>query len=374
MTVATSDGACEAIHPYFGWVHNPQVSKAEEIFGKEIPVNRLGFQDDNESIQKRSSDRFILGIVGGSVAWQTSVAGSEIIKARLGSHPAIHGRRVEIVRLATSGYKQPQQVMALNFVQVLGGEFDAVVNIDGYNEVALALAENGRLGTAISYPRSWHTRVISALNPESYAAAARLLQLRGSRQQAAKDLLGSKFRWSPFRNLVWLASEQTKLAETIDLGMEVSRNRTDSFVNHGPQDGLSDESQMENSAIDLWRRSSVQLQRLCHASDTVYLHVLQPNQYVAGSKVLSDQEKNDYFDPNGELGDVIKEIYPRLVAESAWLKTAGVAFSDQTMLFVDIAETIYCDPFCHYNQRGNEMLATAVAEEPARLIPTSTAP
>ena len=48
MTVATSDGACEAIHPYFGWVHNPQVSKAEEIFGKEIPVNRLGFQDDNE--------------------------------------------------------------------------------------------------------------------------------------------------------------------------------------------------------------------------------------------------------------------------------------------------------------------------------------
>jgi hypothetical protein len=69
VTVATSDGACEAIHPYFGWVHNSQVSKAEEIFGKEIPVNRLWFQDDNESIQKRSSDRFILGIVGGSVAW-----------------------------------------------------------------------------------------------------------------------------------------------------------------------------------------------------------------------------------------------------------------------------------------------------------------
>jgi len=122
---AEADGASEAIHPYLGWVHNPQVAEPEEIFGKAIPVNQLGFKDDGQAIHHRSANRYIVGILGGSVAWHTSVAGSQIIKDRLKSHPALQGRQIELVRLATSGYKQPQQVMALNFVHVLGGEFES---------------------------------------------------------------------------------------------------------------------------------------------------------------------------------------------------------------------------------------------------------
>lgn len=29
-----SDGANEAYHPYLGWVHNPQLSKPEKVFGR----------------------------------------------------------------------------------------------------------------------------------------------------------------------------------------------------------------------------------------------------------------------------------------------------------------------------------------------------
>lgn len=365
---AEADGASESIHPYLGWVHNPQVSEPEQIFGRAIPVNQLGFKDDNQAIHRRSSDRFIVGIVGGSVAWHTSVAGCEIIKDRLKSHPALKGRDIELVRLATSGYKQPQQVMALNFVQVLGGEFDAVVNIDGYNEVALALIENGHSHTAIAYPRSWASRTISALNPESYAAAARLLHLRGGRQQAAKDFMESSFRWSPLRKLMWLASDRSRLSAMVELGMEVSGNRKDSFVNHGPFKSDVTEAELKVTVIDLWKRSSAQLQRLCEATDTVYLHVLQPNQYVTDSKVLTAHEQEHAFYAGQELGEAIRELYPRLLAEADWLKDMRVTFSDQTMLFVGEADTIYSDPFCHYNQRGNEMLAAAVADELAKLI------
>lgn len=31
------------------------------------------------------------------------------------------------------------------------------------------------------------------------------------------------------------------------------------------------------------------------------------------------------------------------------------------MLFAEIEEPIYADPFCHYNVRGNELLAQTVA-------------
>lgn len=362
------DGSSEAIHPYLGWVHNPQVSQPEEIFGKAIPVNQLGFRDDNASVRRRSEDRFLVGVLGGSVAWHTSVAGADIIKDRLEAHPALKGRSIELVRLAAPGYKQPQQVMALNFIQVLGGEFDAVINIDGYNEAALALVENGYGGTSIAYPRAWSARTISALDPGSYAAAARLLQLRGSRQQAARDLLQSNFRWSPLRKLIWYATDQSRRNGMIELGLEVSRNRRGSFANHGPVDVDVERDELKSAVIDLWKRSSVQLQHLCEASGSVYLHVLQPNQYMAGTKVLSAHEVEFAFFAEQELGTAIREMYPRLVAEAEWLQNAGVKFSDQTMLFAGEADTIYCDPFCHYNQRGNEMLAAAVADELAQLI------
>lgn len=366
---AEADGSSEAIHPYLGWVHNPQVALPEQIFDKTIPVNQLGFKDDGPTIHRRSPDRFIVGILGGSVAWHTSVAGSEIIKERLKAHPAIKGRKVEIVRLAASGYKQPQQVMALNYVQVMGGEFDAVVNIDGYNEVALALVENGYGGTAIVYPRSWATRTISALNPESYAAAARLLHLRGSRQQGARDFLQSNFRWSPLRTLMWLAIDRSRQRGIVELGMEVSNKRKGGFVNHGPVDQNTPETELDAAVIDIWKRSSVQLQHACEATNTIYLHVLQPNQYMTDSKAMSAYELENAYREEQVLGKAIARLYPRLLNEAPWLQTAGVAFSDQTMLFADETDTIYSDPFCHYNQRGNEMLAEAVARELTLLIP-----
>ena len=368
---AAAKGNSEAIHPYLGWVHNPQVTQPVSLFGKSIPVNSLGFKDPNESIHQRSPDRFIVGILGGSVAWQTSVAGSEIIKAQLKSHPAIQGREIIIVRLATPGYKQPQQVMALNYIQVMGGEFDAIINIDGYNEVALALIENAYSEISIAYPRAWSARTISALNPASYATAAKLLQLRGSRQQSAQSLLHSKFRWSPLRNLIWLAIDQSRRAEITELGMEVSRNQKHSFLNHGPPATDPSDPALKSAVINLWKRSSVQLQHLCHATNTIYLHVLQPNQYVTNSKVLSKHEQETAYDPQQDLGIAIAELYPQLLTEVDWLKSFGVEFSDQTMLFQNETDTIYSDPFCHYNQRGNEMLAEAVASELLRLLPTN---
>jgi len=359
-----SSGASEAIHPFLGWVHNPQVSEPTEIFGRAIPVNELGFQDTNHAVQKRGSDRFLLAIAGGSVAWQMSIAGEETLRKKLESHVALKGRRLEIVRLATSGYKQPQQLMALNYVQTLGGEFDAVVNVDGYNEVALAIAENTDAGTAMAYPRAWHARVIEAMDPRSFAAASQLLHLRASRQLMAQHFQNSWFRGSPMRVLWWRFRDSQAKRAMVEFGFEVSRQRKGSFLNHGPQEEFADRDAICTAAVDLWQRSSDQMNRVCNANNALYLHVLQPNLYLSESKpTLSSHEQEFCYGPEMITSAIATETYPLLRSRAEQLEQLGVRFSDQTMLFADISDTIYVDPYCHYNARGNEMLATSVAEE-----------
>src|SRR5258707_584467 len=67
--------ATESIHPYLGWVMNPQVNSGSDFFGRHIPVNALGFDDEEHGIPKLAPGKLIVGVTGGSVAWQMSVAG-----------------------------------------------------------------------------------------------------------------------------------------------------------------------------------------------------------------------------------------------------------------------------------------------------------
>ncbi len=53
--------------------------------------------------------------------------------------------------------------------------------------------------------------------------------------------------------------------------------------------------------------------------------------------------------------------YPKLIEAGSALRQSGVAFHDLTNLFVEEHETIYKDYFCHYNKRGSNLLAEAVA-------------
>jgi hypothetical protein len=116
---SVSDGAFETIHPYLGWVHNPQNPGQENVGTRKTPVNHLGFRDDGESVYRRADDVFIVGIAGGSVAFQFSWAAEELLKKRLAEHPRVRGRRIQFVRLALSGYKQPQQLMAYSYLTTL---------------------------------------------------------------------------------------------------------------------------------------------------------------------------------------------------------------------------------------------------------------
>jgi len=93
---AVSEGASEVIHPYLGWVHNPQLSRAEEMDGREVQTNSLGFRDDGEAVRRRSADVFLLGICGGSVAWNFSWEAESTLRQLLSALPQLQGRRLRL--------------------------------------------------------------------------------------------------------------------------------------------------------------------------------------------------------------------------------------------------------------------------------------
>ncbi len=360
-----SAGASETIHPYLGWVHNPQISLPEVFEGREVSVNKLGFKDESESIYRRSSDIFIVGIAGGSVAHQFSWEAESLLKEKLSAHPAVKGRRIQFVRLALPGYKQPQQLMALSYLLSLGAEFDVLINIDGYNEAALTMGENVAVHTATVYPRAWHARSIMIVDPRDSADSLRLLQLRGGRQRRARSIISSRLWWSPTCNMIWHFQDTSEFAELTELGIQVSKNRSAGFIHHGPKNEFTGEALLDEVAA-IWKRSSLQIHHICSGNNTVYLHVLQPNQYVPNSKPMSQAEQKQCISESPECGGAIPPIYPRLVKCGTELAQSGVEFSDQTMVFSTVDEPLYVDAWCHFNRQGNILFANAVAE---RLLP-----
>jgi hypothetical protein len=355
----------EAIHPYLGWVFDPQAMSAAQVAGDEAPVNELGFLDDGPTVRQRSPGTKLVGITGGSVALQMSWLSEATFKERLRQHPAFAGQEIEFVRLAMSGYKQPQQLMSLAYLLTLGGELDYLVNIDGYNELALAVEENYAGGVFLTYPRMWNHRLLDVVDPRTTSVSFQLLTNRAQRQGWAIWMGQSWLRDTHTANYLWFLNDMRLWRQQNSLAEQLQTHRLTngrSFAQDGPDNHLPDDRAALEAAIDVWARTSQQLHRLCAANGIGYLHVLQPNQYHLGSKPLSDLERDKFYNDKDRLSICIQRGYPLAIARGSDLRSDGLPFADLTQLFAAETDTIYCDWFCHYNQRGNDLLAVAVAD------------
>lgn len=353
----------EALHPYLGWVMIPGLGSGSAVGDRELPVNHLGFVDDGETIYKRSEDRLLVGVCGGSVAQQMSLLGEQTLRQLLESSPEYRGKRIQFVRLASSGFKQPQHLMALNYLLALGGELDVLINVDGYNEIALTLAENINGHLFAAYPRDWDARLEDVVDPNVASISFRLLQTRAARQEWAVWIQHSWCRHTWTGTLVWALRDQWIKTERIELGSEyrAHRERTGhGFERDGPRQAFASDDEKYSHAVSLWAECSRLQAQICQARGIRYLHCLQPNQYHAGSKTFSEYELKKCIAEDQEYGAVVKRGYPLMIEEGRKLRAHGVNFHDLTPLFADQTDTIYSDYFCHYNQKGNDLLAAAV--------------
>src|SRR5712691_57714 len=313
----------ESIHPYLGWVLTHGINQGSQFGDRHVPINHLGFEDDGRSIYKKTKDRVIVAVCGGSVAQQMSFLGERTIRETLQSSAEFRGKELQFVRLAMSGYKQPQHLMALNYLLSLGAEFDVVVNVDGYNEIALSIAENDNAGVFAAYPRAWHARLQDVVDKRVTSISFRLLKIRAARQEWANWILDSWFRQTWTANLVWAVRDRWLTSAKLDLAAELNAHTSRSgraFERDGPRQLYQGPDEMFSHVVKLWSESSLMMAQICNARGIRYVHCLQPNQYHKGSKPLSEKERQDYFVESQGYGIAVERGYPLMVVEGQRLR------------------------------------------------------
>ncbi|MFQ5853976.1 MAG: hypothetical protein ACE5JU_25735, partial [Candidatus Binatia bacterium] len=185
----------EVIHPYLGYVANPDSNSEEKTrHQRGYPISRFGFRDRGSPIRQRSAGKILLGITGGSFAADFSFDGVDSLIAELRKDPLFSGKEFSIIRFSIGGYKQPQQLMALNYLLSLGAQFDILINIDGFNEVALPPVENMPKNVFPFFPRNWFFRVRSMPDLPIWIGIGKLAYLKDLREIWAKA-----FSWAPLR-------------------------------------------------------------------------------------------------------------------------------------------------------------------------------
>lgn len=350
------------LHPYLGYVMDPRLARpGVRAAGLDRRSVELGFPRNRESVlQPADPRRAVIGIFGGSVADVLSVAGADALRSELAKAPALQGREIVLLSLAAPGYKQPQALMALNYLLALGAHFDAVVNIDGANDVTLPEAQLAPLGVSPFYPRGWYTRA-AALTPELRVTLARVTELEELRHGLAGFFSRAPLRWSRTAGLVWSIADRW-LAARVSAAENEFLTRPSGHDDQAQGPRLASDDDVATRAVSVWRQSSLQMAALCKSLGIPYFHFLQPNQYVPGSKPMSEQERRIAFRRDSPMRQPIERGYARMREAGASLSAAGVAFTDLSDVFRQVSEPTYLDDCCHLNALGNRMLAATIGQ------------
>ncbi len=187
------------LHPYLGYSNEYSDNRCPD-YGfcdrRSIEYGRV--------LGKKSDQKTIVGIFGGSFAEGVSVFSSPgYLEQVLGKLPQFAGREIIIFTFAVGGFKQPQQLMALNYFLTLGMEFDYVINIDGFNEIVLPIVDGLPFGTHPIYPRGWAVRLQGSFNKEMLVMAGAIEYYKKKRFRLARMVNQSPLRLSPLINLLW---------------------------------------------------------------------------------------------------------------------------------------------------------------------------
>lgn len=355
----------QTLHPFLGSILTKDIHQAQGYeIKKGLQVTEYGFLDDNPSpILKKSSGKYILGIVGGSVALHLSTRADVALKNELKKIPSIANKEILIVRLASGGYKQPQQLAIVNYLLSLGAEFDMILNVDGFNEMALPLSQNLKQKVNPFFPRNWRDLTNTQADEGLYKLIGKTALVKDELKKNTKSVYSSMGKYSITMHLLWSAYCNTKTNELNKLRNSIFFYAPEnSLYINGPQIKET-EDKIKEMIAEHWARSSILIYQVAKANNIHYFHVLQPNQYVKGSKVFSEEEMvKKYYLESSHYREPIETGYPIMQKQISQIRKAGVSFTDLSMAFQNVRETIYEDDCCHFNNQGNVMLAEAVGK------------
>jgi hypothetical protein len=326
------------------------------------PHRKNQFLEDSISEENARPFTQVL-IAGGSVAQQfyeqrKRVLTDELVK-RWG--------RTRVSSIALSGLKQPQQLMTLLYGAVLDRYPDVVVNLDGFNEVALPTSENLMYGAPTAFPRQWATSNYQATLSFKVIAFLRNTFL------SACDVMIAASKHLP-RNSAWVVNNGANaLIKKIDIVMNqavekrVRTEKSKEYFSGNPiltTEAIESSQELRESidkSIEIWARSSLLMNEFCKSHGIKYIHLLQPNQHLIASKKFT-REETKLIEAPSMYKAATAYGYPKMIEKGESLKRQGVRFYDLTQTFLDTSESVYRDTCCHLNSKGNAVLATRILD------------
>ncbi|MCP4655487.1 MAG: hypothetical protein GY856_08725 [bacterium] len=359
------------LHPYRGITPRPLFETpktASYVYSRNV----LGIRSDVVDPRELPEDDFVVAIFGGSVARSTALQTGHRLAAALKAARGPDGSPVRVVNFAVSGYKQPQQLFLLAELLLLDTPLDVVVNLDGFNEVALA-ATDADHGHHPLYPP--HNFWVSGLGLSTGSLSGAQIELAAEarqRRRQASELRDRLHRRPVLRRSALVRAVVGTVAGNAEAEAVAAEEALGRLPTRTPAKDLfrladpclGKEDQCWDLIINLWIRSSHLMKTIAEAAGAEYFHVLQPNQYLAGSKQLSSEEMATAWAPERPWSRSAARGYPLLRDGGQVLRRRGVRFLDLTRVFAGHPEPIYRDSCCHYNRRGYEILAS----EMGRLI------
>jgi len=357
----------EVLHPYFAWTFDPNTDPGVSSGNKHFPINAFGFPDDSNCLVKRKEGRINIAILGGSFSREFSQFAGDELAALLKVDTRFRDQNIDIIRLGMFGYKQPQQLMILNYMMAMGAEYDYVINLDGFNEGVLPATDNIIDGINYSYPRGWHARLYDVVDPRVTSISYRTFRIRAKRQQLAKNTLQSNIKFFFTYQIIWKIRDEFLRQELVELELELQNHRYKNgrqFAAAGPDNTFNTDEEMYESMGDLWKNCSWQMHLLCQGHQTEYLHFLQPNQYVVDSKQFSEEElENAIVGEQHGYRLAVQKGYPVMQQHGKELVQQGVRFIDLTPIYRHELRTLYRDWCCHVNELGYSIVAKEIAKE-----------
>ncbi|MFM8410921.1 MAG: hypothetical protein ACKOCT_11650 [Alphaproteobacteria bacterium] len=360
------------LHPYLGVVRDPAVPEPSRTGDPGLPVSPMGFLDDKSPILAPSPREVVVGVFGGAVAWRTSKDGASAIEASLARVPSLRGRKPVFVRAAIDGGKQPQQLLAFAWLLSLGAHFDAIVEIDGFDEAVVPLRSNLARGVDPTYPGGWDLQVAKLEDPVRGRLNGEIATMTRLRGWWAETFLLPPLRSSAIATLVWRGGDDAIARKTIDRRMELADHEGQldqerkSFARNGPERTARPEEAQRAEIVRVWRESSLQMHRLAAANGILYFHFLQPTPHFPGSKPMGEAERRAALREGGVEARAVAQAYPMMRDASLDLREAGVRFHDLSGAFQGIEAQVYLDPDGRVNERGAAILGRRVGEAMTR--------
>lgn len=353
-------GVRHRIHPYFGFTKwtSPDERKNNDGF----PGNQYDFP-----FRKTSPNQYVIAVFGGSVATSFSNLGQDRLVQRLKEHPALADKEIILLNIAQGGYKQPQGLLALGYYLASGQELDMVINLDGFNDVALS-ARNAGKNVDASMPSVDHLLPLadlvdqSMLTPERVAALQDMYRRQERLANLAQGVEQARLASAAFIQEQLYRIEANRYRQAAAQFQDAGSVAADgSLVFLAPSLAGPDEDGLYRRVADIWANSSAMMQALLADRNIPYYHFLQTNQYVS-NKPLTAEEKRTAYTVKHPYAVAAVKGYPYLLARAADLRSQGVNFFSALEAFDEHPETLYIDDCCHFNLRGNEILADFLAD------------